>query len=126
MPITIQDFMQAAQSIINNGSNEIDFRNSASRAYYAGYHAAKKLSLRIKTGKTLFIRNAGTGLHQQLINELKSNPNTNIKKIGRMLQMCKAERTDADYQLSLNFNKSRAQNVIGMVSQLLTDISNIP
>lgn len=118
MPITNQDFMEAAQRMIITGATEIDFRNSASRAYYAAYHSAKEL---ISAKKKSI--NFSAGVHQQLIISLETSSESKIREVGKLLKTCKAVRAHADYELSKLFNKNRAQTAIRLAEELLK-ISN--
>lgn len=118
MPITNQDFMESAQKIINIATNEVDFRNSASRAYYAAYHKANTL-VPTRSGPI------NTGVHQALINNLKDNPREKIREIGQLLSMCKGIRAHADYNLSKLFKKDRAQMVIALAQELLKKAEEI-
>lgn len=114
MPITNQDFIQAAREILSSGKSEIDFRNATSRAYYAAYHAATKFKSRAPQE-----RGRG-GIHSQLIDDLKRNQDKRIKQVGYLLNQCRVERTDADYGLDLHFDRHRAENVIELVAELLS------
>ena len=79
-------------------------------------------------GKGIFFHKSSLGVHQQLINDLKSSRDVNIRKVAYILQACKLERQEADYELSASYGKSRAQNVINMVEKIFIIINsmNIP
>lgn len=115
MPITNKDFLVAANNILQHGKREIDFKNSISRAYYAGYHEAENLE---KKGLVSRLKGGGS-LHKRLISALNNNSDSNIKRIGYLLNTCRLERTRADYELSIYLNESRALNVIAMISEVL-------
>ena len=38
MPVSPEQLLTAAEALLERGSEEVDWRNAASRAYYASYH----------------------------------------------------------------------------------------
>lgn len=113
MSVTPRMFAVSAQKIAATGT-EIDYRNAASRAYYALYHAALELMLdefgEIKRYKRC-------GVHQWLIKHLEEvGQNGGSGKItaelssdlADVLTQVKRLRTNADYKLNLRFKKSDA------------------
>lgn len=128
MAVTNKDFLDAANNIFQNAKSEIDFRNSISRAYYAGYHEGENLFKKglVSYPSMGFFSSKNTGVHQKMINALKNSADVNIKKIGNLLQTCKNERNRADYHLSMLVDKSRAQVVIGLINQVLKIANNFP
>jgi len=75
MPVDEKDFLDSAKASIKGSSQEIDFRNSASRAYYCSLHLCKKI---VDTFPTIGDKSKG-GLHAQIIDQL-SHPPTSVLK----------------------------------------------
>ncbi|MHB1949143.1 MAG: HEPN domain-containing protein [Gammaproteobacteria bacterium] len=124
MPVSNRDFLLSAQSLITN-RNEIDFRNAASRAYYAAFHGAKSLIDNgiVELSKNPIRKNKGT--HEKLILDLHESNDTNVNEIAQLLKSCKNERAIADYNLSHPFERSRAEVVIGLASEILLRVRDM-
>lgn len=95
---------------LQNGPDEVHFRNSVSRGYYAFYHRVK----------TFFGHPDGTYVtHEVLINELLSdNRLRRGAKLSNYMRTCKNERVQADYyktptQRHLVFNSMFCQRFWG-------------
>lgn len=123
MPIKEEEFLTSAENLITR-SDEVDFRNAASRAYYSAFHAAKTLIDRHIVSSSF----AGANItHAQLILDLENDGNQQIQVIGSLLRKCRSERVKADYRLKMSFIKNRAITTIGLVKQIQQIIStNFP
>jgi len=74
---------------LRSGPDEVHYRNSISRGYYAFYHKVK----------TFFGHPDGTYVtHEALINELLTDPRLKKgAKLSNYMKSCKNERVQADY-----------------------------
>lgn len=120
MAVMPHDFLTSAKLLITN-SEEIDFRNAASRAYYSAFHnaEAKIRRLNVKTDKRY-------GYHQCVIEIFIQNRDMRFRKIGTMLQKCKRKRTDADYKLHAQFSKRDAMQTIELTEKIVNRIKSLP
>ncbi|WP_131780276.1 hypothetical protein [Legionella bozemanae] len=126
MSITFTEFIDSAKLLLKNGKNEIDYRNATSRAYYSAYHESKRIS---QYSNGINISNCGA--HERLIQKLQrhlgANPtDDDIRQIGILLNMCKKQRTNADYFLNTKYNKSDTQQTILLVEQILSLSNQFP
>lgn len=109
---------------------EIDYRNAASRAYYALYHAALQLMLS-EVGR---VKRYPCGVHQCLINHLEEIAQQGGEgkitadlgaDLAGVLAQAKRLRNNADYKLGLRFRESDAQMVIGYMHDYLQRIERM-
>ena len=124
MPVKPVDFLSSAINILNNGS-EIDFRNAVSRAYYAAYHEALRVSKK-SNGSSI-----KKGSHEILIDKLKkhkglSSKDKAIVKIGVLLSICKKHRVEADYYIKQQCSNVTAQTVINECQYIINLAKIIP
>ena len=131
MSVTPKMFVTSAQSIAANGT-EIDYRNAASRAYYALYHGALALMLEEFAEIKRYPR---VGVHQCLIKHLeeigKSGGSGRITAelstdLSEMLTLVKRLRTHADYKLKRPFRESDAIMSIDYAHEYLDKIDCLP
>lgn len=119
--ITAKDFLDSADQIRKDASKEVDYRNSASRSFYAAFHLCRVLAE--KTG------NLSIGAsHEKVIDTLKndkSNNKTQFKTFGNILRELKTIRVDADYHINEDFARSESERAIGMARKLITEIQSI-
>ncbi|MBS6740828.1 MAG: hypothetical protein KH310_22490 [Enterobacteriaceae bacterium] len=104
MPVTPDDFLDLACDF-DSAVDEMQLRNSVSRAYYSGYlHVIDRIQ---KAGIALSA--APSGMHDKLINSLNSNlcsalnggmPPTKQYELAGILKLTKQLRTKSDYKLS--------------------------
>lgn len=118
MSITFKDFLDSAQKLVKS-NDEVDHRNAASRAYYAAFHEAKRVS---KYSNSMVIKNQG--VHEQLIQKLKTHPGKdprshNIRDIGNFFSQCKSYRVRADYHINKNFPNPDALKAISIAEQII-------
>jgi len=125
MTVSFNNFINSARKL-SIGSDEIDYRNAASRAYYAVYHEARRVSV-CSNGNT----GLRTGIHQKLCEKLKTHTGSNkkdsdIRKIGINLAMCKKERVKADYKINLTYSKVDALKTIQQADSIIRLSANFP
>lgn len=112
MAVTCLDFLNSAVEVKGGGS-EVSWRNAASRAYYAAYHACLPL------GKSLpNYWDVQGGVHTQLIVALEnatardSTSHRSVKALGFLLRQIRAHRIDADYLIEEKFDEPTADIVL--------------
>ena len=95
MAVQGKQFLDAACWIYQNNSKneEICYRCSISRAYYAAFHITKK-----------YFKLAPRTRHSDVVKVLKNEK----RSIGEQLFLLKQERVDADYELSKNISQTSA------------------
>ena len=92
-----------------------DWRNAASRSYYAAYHRCILLAYNAAS--------AEPG-HSELINSLTSQRVPTLwKQVGYMLQQCKRLRERADYRTLDNFEQAEAEASLN-TSQRVFEFAN--
>ncbi len=124
MPVQPNDFITSAINIIKNGT-EIDCRNAVSRAYYAAYHEADRVSQYSNGVSTK------KGTHEKLSDKLKKHPGStskdkDIRKMGVLLEQCKKYRVEADYFIMNQFTIANAQAVVTQCQDIINLAKNIP
>lgn len=112
------DFLASLEKTLENGNDEIDRRNAASRAYYAGFHACKELAC-----KFIIDENLENASHDKLITVLKSKDE--YKTIGNQLAQAKNIRRKADYFIKSNFSVSDARLGLGQVKRIIKNVERI-
>lgn len=107
MAVTPEALLAAADAI-GQGNSEADWRNAASRAYYAAYHRCRSVAQDAR----LSLSETGS-VHTALVSVLTHglNPNS-LKSLGYMLDQCRLRRADADYQIHQDFPRELAQTVL--------------
>lgn len=119
MPVSHAEFLSSALKLIKNGA-EMDFRNSASRAYYAAYHAA------VPVGNSIGIPiDVEGGEHARLIEAFKRMTDMKYKSIAYMLRQCRDLRVVADYNLEEPFTESEAQTTIEQTKEIINKIEKL-
>ena len=111
MSVEPEEFSRSAAAIIAGECREIDFRNAASRAYYAAYHHALSLAIDLEAKATI-----NGGYHELVIKTLTTAGNNPIglkcRRVGILLSTMRQVRQRADYQLDLDFKRSDTESVI--------------
>ena len=98
MSVIYSDFLEFAKSLPYD--SEINNRNSASRAYYAAFNKCRD-----HYGAEFEITVKG-GTHEQLIRYIGGGSDKKDKEIAYQLMQARKLRTTADYELTVDFNKS--------------------
>lgn len=112
MTVSASYFLQFAIPL-SNGSTEIEWRNGASRAYYAGFHRAL-LSVSYCPDNS----NYKMGDHERISERFKLEGSKKAKSIAYVLEAMKKHRRMADYEIDDPFFQHSAQNVVALYSQL--------
>lgn len=114
MPVTPDDLLDAARTSLDGSTGEVEWRNAASRAYYAAYHrcrvvaAEEKLPL-LRTGS----------VHAALVGELGASRQRSLRALGYMLNQCRHLRATADYEIDERFERADAATVVGASERIL-------
>lgn len=122
MSITPEHFYNFASSALANAktqNNEFDYRNSASRAYYAAYHCCNLLRSKCPNLSDDDIK----GSHDKLLDRFASLPNDNegsaLKKLAYVTKMMKTVRHKADYVLDHEFSTEDSEQQIRDAKRVL-------
>lgn len=92
-------------------------RSSISRAYYGVFGIIR--------GKIKFIKNTGTSVHINLINELKFSTSKIQRKLGKDLDEFRRARNKADYDSKYKIEKEYAERWIILARAMLNSIKVI-
>ena len=116
MAITPKELLQAAREMAA-GTREVDWRNAASRAYYAAHHRCIPI---------MYGRASASPGHRQMIDDfLRRKSNINSQRIGHLLRQCKKLREEADYELSAAFQRRDAATALQCTGDIF-DIADPP
>ena len=114
MAVTPKEMLAAAEAL-HAGSAEVDWRNGASRAYYAAYHRCRQLA----TEEKLRVAEGGSG-HVPLVDALWDSANSRpVRELGHMLDRCRMRRRKADYEIDVVFPRQFGETVVGDCAQIL-------
>ena len=105
MAVTPNDLLEAARDLAT-GNREVDFRNAASRAYYAAYHRCKPIA------KGFGLRTSARGVHSDVIDALSVATKPAPKQLARLLRKCRTLRSKADYRTDQNFKRSEVETSV--------------
>jgi len=119
MSVTYQHFLDSARVFLS-GSSEMDYRNAASRGYYAAYHICLNLGKQLPD-----FTDEKLGVHEKLITKLERARDRNIKAVGYILRTCKSSRKKADYLLEDKFSKQEAGLTINHAEKIIQRYSEI-
>ena len=106
MSICSSDIYKIAEKLSASADCEAEFRAVIGRAYYSAYHKCNEFHSALPSPG--LEPDSNQGAHAKLIKRLGSPTVTNgeVKKqskmLSYMLQTLKKDRTDADYELSLD------------------------
>lgn len=126
MSVNSEDFLLAAEQLLNNGSHEIDYRNCISRAYYSSFHALAPLSSHLPPAANYQPK----GSHDEKISKLtrcsSNQPEAKtLKAVGYEIQKRKAQRVKADYYIDDTIVRSDAEEQLLKAKFLLKQIANL-
>ena len=113
MAVSPKQLLDAARELAE-GSREVDFRNAASRAYYAVYHRCRPIA------KRNGLRSSRWGVHSDVIDALRTATDPRLKEMARLLKRCKGLRTKADYNTDKDFRRSEAQAGVRQAQKIFT------
>jgi uncharacterized protein (UPF0332 family) len=125
MPVVPADWIAFAKGLLSN--DEISNRSAASRAYYGALHASKPLADQLPDPVKF------EGSHDRAIRAMKEYPVTiankstalAIHRVGILLSQCRSLRTLADYNCSIAFSGSEAEEAIGFAEQIIAGLRTI-
>ena len=113
MAVRPKQLLDAANEMAK-GSQEVDFRNAASRAYYAAYHRCRPIA------KRNGLRSSDRGVHSDVINTLLTTTKPRLKQLAQLLTRCKGLRAKADYNIDEDFRRSEAQASTRQAQKIFT------
>ena len=119
MAVTCLDFLNSAVEFKGGGS-EVSWRNAASRAYYAAYHACLPLAKSLPN-----YRDVQGGVHTQLIAALEnatardSTSHLSVRALGFLLRQIRFHRIAADYFIEEEFDESNADLVLKQSERII-------
>lgn len=127
MAVSPNELLGMAQELVS-GNREIDFRTSANRAYYSAFHFCMNL-----TATLPLVPSGGRRSHERLINRLKNHQvrratrefDLNVRMLGEVLRQAKPIRVHADYRISGNFERYKAEGLILMATKIAEIVSEI-
>lgn len=102
MAVSPKQLLDAAHELAE-GSREVDFRNAASRAYYAAYHRCRPIA------KRNGLRSSDRGVHSDVIDALRTATKPRLKQLAQLLTRCRGLRAKADYNIDEDFRRSEAR-----------------
>lgn len=106
MPVSAEDFIHSATLLHSKGSQEMDWRNAASRAFYGTLHCAEVF---LKTqGLKDLSSHLRMGTHERIIEQLSASELTSGKALAYILQDMKRRRVIADYRIEEPFQEADA------------------
>lgn len=120
MPVTARQILEAAEELADGG-REVDWRNAASRAYYAAFQRCRQLVVeeRLPLGES-------APAHVAVIDALVANLNpAPLKRLGFMLRGCRDRRADADYEIDASFSRQVGRSVVTDCRRILTEADRI-
>jgi len=112
MSISCLEFLDSAKRMMDKGSKEVDYRNAASRAYYAVFHQC--VTIAENECKETF-----GASHIKVITSLQENPKT--RALGNRLNKFKKERARADYNLCHNYYERDAKVLISKINKVFAE-----
>ena len=115
MPVTPKEILTAA-SVLLRGGGEVDWRNAASRAYYAAHHRCRRLA----HDEGLALDQVGSA-HAGVVDALGQMGNARpLRELAGMLDRCRLRRRDADYEIEKAFARDLANAVVEDCGNILT------
>ena len=113
MAVSPEQLLEAAEELAQ-GNREVDFRNAASRAYYAAYHRCRPIAQR--NG----LRSSKRGVHSDVIDALRTSSKPALKHLAQMLARGRGLRAKADYNIDEEFRSSEAQTSIRQAQRVFS------
>lgn len=102
MTVGATDFEQLARQLLE-GTREIEWRNSASRIYYAAYHVCQQHAHHCPVNSHLRM-----GSHEALIHRYELERSAPSRSIAYILAAMRRVRCNADYEIEARFAKDMA------------------
>ncbi|WP_370620460.1 hypothetical protein [Pantoea ananatis] len=123
MPVIPDDFLDIAIRH-DDACDEMQLRNSVSRAYYAGYlYTIQKID-----EANILLSGSPSGMHEKLINSLNASmcgnlcggmPPAKQFELAGMLKIVKQLRTKADYKLEDTVNQTDKDTAIDTAADII-------
>ena len=110
--ITPQELAALARDLAR-GDNEVDWRSSSSRCYYAAYHLASS-----HAEKCPHTDNASTGSHAQLARRFQLQGSKDARVIAEALTLMKRQRHAADYMINTPFAHKDVEDQLSKFTHL--------
>jgi uncharacterized protein (UPF0332 family) len=120
MPISCEKFLSSALTLLQ-GFEEVDYRNAASRGYYAAFHVC----LTAANAAMLPDIYTGVGPHERLILRLCDSQDNRHKNLGKNLKKIKPYRIYADYKINRYFPKYDAEFVVTYAKRIIEETSTV-
>ena len=112
MGIGADDFLSFAEKLLSE-KTEINYRNAASRSYYAAFHYCLPITeLLDKPAKD-------GGMHAIVCSKLTESFDQKLKSIGYILQQCRSIRVRADYELNQDFSRNDGELSIKLTKKII-------
>ncbi|MEH6566958.1 MAG: hypothetical protein V7756_16675 [Halopseudomonas sp.] len=128
MSIAYADFLASAEAIHASSSGEVDYRNTASRAYYAAYHFAVDSAGSVGAAQPLASFVGGT---HECLREFYANPASKDvlcrrrQSVGYMLRQAHEIRCLADYRLDEGFDSAMAEAQLASCRLIISRVAAI-
>ncbi len=120
-------FLVTARFLHDQGSEEADFRSAVSRAYYACFLLYREMIFNVcleewqERGK----RSKKAIKHYYVPNCLINSDNADIRRIGKEFESLQTKRKNADYEMSLNFNQTDAEEAIQLADIMIAELPRL-
>ena len=113
------EILEAAQEL-GKGEGEVDWRNAASRAYYAVYHRS------IRIAEAMGFEVQGQAVHRSLYEALTDNRSPkSTKALGFMLEQSRRFRVRADSRIGDDFPISDCRTALEQAQRLMAKADTI-
>ena len=119
MAVTPEELLDAATKL-ERGNAEADWRNAASRAYYAAYHRCRGVAQDARVSVP-----EGSSHHSALADALMHGINAPIRRLGHMLDLCRSRRARADYEIDAAFPRQLGRTVVEDCRRILSEADTV-
>ena len=118
---TSPEELLAAAAVLGTGHEEVDWRNAASRAYYAAYHRCQPLAPNVAGSP-----GARGGSHEVFCLELMDTRRpVAVRSIGIMLDQCRKYRNFADYRINDEFTKAACLTTLQSTQSIFEKVKSL-
>ncbi len=119
--VTPGDFLAFAEKAHDGAQGEFDYRNAASRAYYAAFHCCYAETSRCPTPKETGKIGSHDLIYQQFKDLVGTGPEVFLlKSMAFVAQSMKAFRQRADYHIEMPFDASDSKQQLSLARKVLT------
>lgn len=123
-----RQFLSTARFLIDRHDEEPSYRTAISRAYYACFLEMRRAAfvecppqIRARAGYT----RESAIMHQKLAQHLINSTVSGVKKLGRDLGDFRANRMDADYEMSKAIVRQDAKNALEEAEEILKELDSL-